>query len=174
MKRNYIKFVLAIVFLGTVISSCSVATETVEVEVATQTLSYEYIMEGSNEMSVTLNVAEMLGEGVTIDDIEEATINSITIKKNDSLGMSEINQAKVQLMGESEDLTMITVAVSDSIVATAKEVNLSILDEVEIAKYLKEDNVTIVLDLSYIKDQDMEQDYDVHIKFNLEVKEEVK
>lgn len=165
---------LTIVLLGVAISSCSVATDTKEVEVAKQTLSYEYIMEGSNEMAVTLNVAEILGADIAIDDIHEATIKSITIKKNDSLGMSEINQAKVQLMGESEDLTMVTVAVSDSIISTSKEVSLSILDEVEVAKYLKEDNMTLVLDLSYIKDQDLEQDYDVFIKFNLEVKSKEK
>lgn len=174
MKRYFLKSIIAAMFLGAVISSCSVATVTEVVEVEKQTLTYEYIMEGSNEMSVTLNVSEMLGEGVTIDDIEEASINSIIIKKNDSLGLSEINEAKVQLLGESEDLTMVTVAVSDSILATDKEIELTVLDETEIGDYLKEENVTVVLDLSYINDQDLEQDYDIYIKLNLEVREEKK
>ncbi|MDB4089393.1 hypothetical protein N9544_07185 [Flavobacteriales bacterium] len=172
MKRNYIKTLFIATVFGLGISSCSVATETVEVEVAKQTLAFEYITEGGNEMAVTLNVAEMLGSGIDVENIETATIKSITVMKNDSIGFSEINEAKLQLMGESEDLTMVTVGISDSIVATDKEIVLSIMDEVEVAKYLKEENLTIVLDLTYLKDQDLLQTYEVGIKFDLEMNEQ--
>ena len=172
MKRNYIKSLFIALAIGVGVSSCSVATETVEVEVAKQTLAFEYITEGGNEMSVTLNVAEMLGAGINVENIEEASIKSITVMKNDSIGLSEINEAKLQLMGESEDLTMVTVGVADSIPAGATDVTLSIMDEVEVAKYLKEDNLTIVLDLTYIKDQDLLQNYEVGIKFDLEMNEQ--
>ncbi len=171
MKINFVKGLLLAATLGVGLSSCSVATKTVEAEVATQTLLFEDIYEGGNEKSITLNVAEMLGD-VDITKIEGATIQSILVSKKDSLGLSEINEAKVQLLGESEDLTMVTVGVSGEIKEGSQEIELSILDEVEIAKYLKEENVTLVLDLTYIKDQEVPQNYEVGIKFDLEMNEQ--
>ena len=172
MKRNFAKGILLAIVMGVGISSCSVATKTVEVEVDNQTMVFEDIYEGGNESSITLSVADLLGADVDLDKIEGATIKSIIVSKKDSLGLSEINEAKLQLLGESQDLTMVTVGVAGSIEAGSKEIDLSILDEVEVAKYLKEDNVTIVLDLTYVKDQEIPQTYEVGIKFDLEMNEQ--
>lgn len=171
MKLQVIKSFLVGVALVASVSSCSVATETLEVAVPTQVMEFEYNMEGGgNEQSVTLKVADILGSEVNIEDIEEASFKSITISNKDSLGLSEITQAKLVVLGESEDLTMVTVALADSIAAGATEATFSLIEDVELGKYLKEDNVTLLMDLTYVRDQDMLQNYEVDIKLNLEMR----
>lgn len=172
MKLKFINTIVVAVALGIGVSSCSVATKSLEVESASQTFTFEDIFSDGNEASVTLPVKELLDNKAEAGNIEEAEIKSITVSKNDSIGLSEINSAKLHLMGESEELTMVTVGVATSIEEGANSVTLKIMDDVDVSKYLKADNVTLVLDVNYLNDNENNQDYEVGINFDLEMNEQ--
>jgi hypothetical protein len=172
MKIKFIKTVFIAVALGTSISSCSVATKSVEAESAKQTFKFEDIYSDGNESSLTISVKDFLDNKVEAENIETAEIKSITVSKNDSIGLSEINSAKLHIMGESEELTMITVGVATSIEEGAKSVTLKIMDDVDVSEYLKAENVTLVLDVNYLNDNENTQNFEVGINIDLEMNEQ--
>ena len=95
---------------------------------------------------------------------------TFTLSKNDSIGLSEINSAKLHIMGEK--LPILTVGLITSIEEGAKSVTFEILDDLEIEDYLKAENITLVLDVNYLNDNDNSQKFEVGINFGLEMIEQ--
>lgn len=170
MKIEFIKSLFIAVALGAGISSCSVATKSVEVESASQIFQFEDIYSEENTASLTVIVTDLLSNKVEIGNMESAGIQSITLSKNDSIGLSEINSAKLHIMGEK--LPILTVGLITSIDEGAKSVTFEILDDLEIEDYLKAENITLVLDVNYLNDNDNSQKFEVGINFGLEMIEQ--
>ena len=170
MKIKFIKSLFIAVAFGAGISSCSVATKSVEVESALQTFQFEDIYSDGNTASLTVVVSDLLSNKAEIANIESAGVKSITLSKNDSVGLSEINSAKLHIMGE--ELPILTVGLITSIEEGVKSVTLEIIDDVEISDYLKDESVTLVLDVNYLNDNENTQKFEVGINFGLEMIEQ--
>ena len=161
MKIEFIKSLFIAVALGAGISSCSVATKSVEVESASQIFQFEDIYSEENTASLTVIVTDLLSNKVEIGNMESAGIQSITLSKN---------SAKLHIMGEK--LPILTVGLITSIEEGAKSVTFEILDDLEIEDYLKAENITLVLDVNYLNDNDNSQKFEVGINFGLEMIEQ--
>lgn len=149
-------------------ASCSPETESTEVTMDAKTFIFEDIYEGSNSATVEMDSKAMIEEQESIDSdkIESVFISGVTLTKEDSAGLSQVTSSKLQIMSESEDLPMVTVAVITEIAEDSKSVELKIIEEVDIAEYLSNGKIYLVLDANFSEDNEMEQPIDAVIKFD--------
>ncbi len=150
------------------IASCSTETESTEVTMDAKTFTFEDIYEGSNSATVEMDSKAMIEaqESIDSDKIESVFISGVTLTKEDSAGLSQVTSSKLQIMSESEDLPMVTVAVITEIAEDSKSVELKIIEEVDIAEYLSNGKIYLVLDANFSEDNEMEQPIDAVIKFD--------
>ena len=162
-------FVIALTML-----SCSVATESKELEVPSQTFSFEDIYEGGNEATIVLNMKELISSAkdIGIESIEDASMKSITLTKDDSVGFGDIVGAKFMLSADNEDIEMVTVGMLTEIEAGAKTITLSLMDNVELGEFLKEENVYLTMDANFNKDLEEVQKINAGIKFDVGVEKQ--
>ena len=149
-------------------ASCSPETESTEVTMDAKTFTFEDIYEGSNSATVEMDSKAMIEEQESIDSdkMESVFISGVTLTKEDSAGLSQVTSSKLQIMSESEDLPMVTVAVITEIAEDSKSVELKIIEEVDIAEYLSNGKIYLVLDANFSEDNEMEQPIDAVIKFD--------
>ena len=149
-------------------ASCSPETESTEVTMDAKTFTFEDIYEGSNSATVEMDSKAMIEaqESIDSDKIESVFISGVTLTKEDSAGLSQVTSSKLQIMSESEDLPMVTVAVITEIAEDSKSVELKIIEEVDIAEYLSNGKIYLVLDANFSEDNEMEQPIDAVIKFD--------
>lgn len=149
-------------------ASCSPETESTEVTMDAKTFTFEDIYEGSNSATVEIDSKAMIEEQESIDSdkMESVFISGVTLTKEDSAGLSQVTSSKLQIMSESEDLPMVTVAVITEIAEDSKSVELKIIEEVDIAEYLSNGKIYLVLDANFSEDNEMEQPIDAVIKFD--------
>jgi len=149
-------------------ASCSPETESTEVTMDAKTFTFEDIYEGSNSATVEMDSKAMIEEQESIDSdkMESVFISGVTLTKEDSAGLSLVTSSKLQIMSESEDLPMVTVAVITEIAEDSKSVELKIIEEVDIAEYLSNGKIYLVLDANFSEDNEMEQPIDAVIKFD--------
>lgn len=150
------------------IASCSTETESTEVTMDAKTFIFEDIYEGSNSATVEMDSKAMIEaqESIDSDKIESVFISGVTLTKGDSAGLSQVTSSKLQIMSESEDLPMVTVAVITEIAEDSKSVELKIIEDVDIAEYLSNGNIYLVLDANFSEDNEIEQPIDAVIKFD--------
>ena len=156
--------ILSVLFMA----SCSPETESTEVTMDAKTFTFEDIYEGSNSATVEMDSKAMIEEQESIDSdkMESVFISGVTLTKEDSAGLSLVTSSKLQIMSESEDLPMVTVAVITEIAEDSKSVELKIIEEVDIAEYLSNGKIYLVLDANFSEDNEMEQPIDAVIKFD--------
>lgn len=175
MKVSSFKNAAAALAVSIALFSCSVVTETVSLEVPTQSFSISDIFEGGgNSATMELNINELLKSNtmITKEKLEEAILSSVVISKSDSAGLSAVRGAKLSF--SSDDLPMIAVANKNDLSGNDNEITLDLLEDAEIDEYLKQDKIYITLDLDYSSDQDETQVVSASIKFNVEVEAEAK
>ncbi len=163
-----IKMIAVGILSALFMASCSPETESTEVTMDAKTFTFEDIYEGSNSATVEMDSKAMIEEQESIDSdkMESVFISGVTLTKEDSAGLSQVTSSKLQIMSESEDLPMVTVAVITEIAEDSKSVELKIIEEVDIAEYLSNGKIYLVLDANFSEDNEMEQPIDAVIKFD--------
>ena len=163
-----IKMIAVGILSALFMASCSPETESTEVTMDAKTFTFEDIYEGSNSATVEIDSKAMIEEQESIDSdkMESVFISGVTLTKEDSAGLSQVTSSKLQIMSESEDLPMVTVAVITEIAEDSKSVELKIIEEVDIAEYLSNGKIYLVLDANFSEDNEMEQPIDAVIKFD--------
>ncbi len=171
---NHIK-ILSGIIVALLIFSCSVATESKELEVPNQTFSFEDIYEGGgNTASIALNMKELIGsvEGIGSESIEDASMKSITLTKDDSIAFGDLVGAEFMLSADNEDIEMVTVGILKEVDAGAKTITLSLMEDVELGDFLKEENVYLTMDANFNKDMEEVQKINAGIKFDVQVEKQ--
>ncbi len=156
------------VLLGVIaFSSCSVETELTEVTMDSQTFLFEDIYEGSNSATVEMDAEAMINsqEALKGKSIESVYIAGVTLSKNDSVGLSEITSSKLQIMSESEDLTMVTVAVKTEVSEGATSLELDVIEDMDLKEYMDNGKIYLVLDANFNVDNEVEQPVEAIVKF---------
>ena len=154
--------------IGTMaMTSCSVETELTEVAMDSQTFLFEDIYEGSNSATIEMDSEAMIRSQESLDskEIESVFISGVTLTKNDSVGLSEITSSKLQIMSESEDLPMVTVAVKTEVAEGVSSIDLDVIDDVDLKEYMDNGKIYLVLDANFNVDNEMEQPVEAVVKF---------
>ncbi len=148
-------------------SSCSVETELNEITMDSQTFLFEDIYEGSNSATIEMDSEAMIDAQESLDskEIESIFISGVTLTKNDSIGLSEITSSKLQIMSESEDLPMVTVAVKTEVAEGVNSIELDVIDDVDLKEYMDNGKIYLVLDANFSVDNEMEQPVEAVVKF---------
>ena len=148
-------------------TSCSVETELTEVAMDPQTFLFEDIYEGSNSATIEMDSDAMIQSQESLDskEIESVFISGVTLTKNDSVGLSEITSSKLQIMSESEDLPMVTVAVKTEIAEGVNSIDLDVIDDVDLKEYMDNGKIYLVLDANFNIDNETEQPVEAVVKF---------
>lgn len=170
MKLKHLKTYLFASIAAFAFASCSVVTESTELSLETQTFTFEDIFEGPNSATVEVDLKPLMeaNENLKGKEIEGASIKSIVLMKEDSLGFSEISSAKLQVMADGEETPMVAAGVNTSIDGSSKEVTLDIMDEVELEEYLKEEKIYLILDGNFAEDSDEYVDVKAKIIFSID------
>jgi hypothetical protein len=172
MRLNFFKSLVVGSAILVGVASCSVATDTVELEAPNQSFTLEDIFEGGNTASTELNVADLLAanSSITEENLEDALFKSVTISKMDSLGLSQIRGIKLSIM--SDNLPTIAVANKDNLDGSKNTLDLDVLKDVELVDYLKEETIYLILDVDYNADLEEIQNIEAGIKFDIEVEKQ--
>ena len=143
MKINKFKLTLLTLILGTFSVSCSVETDSNELELGVQTFTFEDIYEGSNTSTIEVDVNSIIvsDEALSGKEIESVSIASITLMKEDSVGLGEISSSKMQIMGDGEDTPMVMVGVNSSMEGASSSAELDLLEEVDFDEYIHQKNL---------------------------------
>jgi len=164
-----IKLIAAGILSTLFMTSCSPETDSTEITMEAKTFNFEDIYEGSNSATVEMDSKAMIETQESIDSekIESVFVSGVTLSKNDSLGLSQITSSKLQIMSESEDLPMVTVAVITEVSEDSKSVEMEIIKEVDLEEYLANGKIYLVLDANFSEDNEEEQPVEAVIKFDV-------
>jgi len=164
-----IKLITAGILSTLFMTSCSPETDSTEITMEAKTFTFEDIYEGSNSATVEMDSKAMIETQESIDSekIESVFVSGVTLSKNDSLGLSQITSSKLQIMSESEDLPMVTVAVITEVSEDSKSVEMEIIKEVDLEEYLANGKIYLVLDANFSEDNEEEQPVEAVIKFDV-------
>lgn len=148
-------------------TSCSVETELTEVAMDSQTFLFEDIYEGWNSATIEMDSEAMIDAQESLDskEIESIFISSISVSKDDSVGLSQIVGSKLHIMSESEDLPMVTVAVKTEVAEGVNSIELDVIDDVDLKEYMDNGKIYLVLDADFSVDNEMEQPVEAVVKF---------